>query len=152
MLTFDPSPAGYCQYGNESNWCMSSWYCCPANVTTHSTYLQNIQPGDQYVGSFNLTSPTEFQVLSQSVATGASSTLVAPRQNRDFNWADVTLECYYVKECSGMAQGLMSFNDLLLWDTKYQDIEPDWSFTPSKPCNGTIQEFWDTTITIQHGQ
>ena len=98
VLTYGPesncvgsSPA------SKSGWCIASWYCCPKNLTVHSTYLGDVSPGDSWLGLFNLTDDTTFETVSRNVATGMETKLTCPRQGRNFNWADATLEVYNVK-------------------------------------------------------
>jgi hypothetical protein len=100
VLTYDPS--AWCK-GSKTGWCMSSWNCCPANVTTHSTYINDIKPGEKWVGFFNLTSETTYEVVSKSAVTGQETKLAMARGGRDFNWADVTLEVYGINKCDEFA-------------------------------------------------
>ena len=51
VLTYDP--AGWC-VNSTTGWCFSSWYCCPKDLTVHSNYIQNVEPGDLFFGQFNL--------------------------------------------------------------------------------------------------
>jgi hypothetical protein len=83
--------------------------------------------------------------VSQNVATGENTTLSCPRQGRNFNWADVTLEVYGIDECAEFAEGEMTFSDVKLWDTEMKPMEvpeKDWLLTsPNKPglCKGEIK-------------
>jgi hypothetical protein len=122
---------------SKTGWCIASWYCCPKGLTTHSTYLGDVAPGDKWLGLFNLTSPGAdgtFEVVSQNTATGQKTSLSCPRQGRNFNWADITLEIYSVDTCSGLAIGPMTFSEIALWDERMSPISPEWLFTSKKPC------------------
>ena len=71
-------------------------YCCPKNLTVHSTYLGDVSPGEEWLGLFNLTDAETYETVSRNVATGLETKLSCPRQGRNFNWADATLEVYNV--------------------------------------------------------
>ena len=123
-------------------------YCCPKNLTTHSPYILDVEPGDLFLGKFNLTEDgTMFEVLSQNTATGENTTLRCPRQGKMFNWADVTLEVYGISGCDNMAQGAMEFRDVQLWDEKMVAMEPKWLLTSRKPCGGSIEILKETMET-----
>lgn len=147
VLTFDP--AGWCA-ASSTGWCMSSWNCCPANVSTHSPYLLDLRPGDALIGSFALGASNEsFEVVSRDVARGTESALLMSRDGRTFNWADVTLEVYNIERCTQFASGPMLFERLQLWDTDLKAIVPArrptaagddaWLLTTDKVgCGGSI--------------
>lgn len=138
VLTYDPT--GWC-VNSTTGWCFSSWYCCPANLTVHSPYLINVQPGDVYLGEFSYSAATdEFVVTSQNIKNPKQVTaLKCPRQGRNFNWADITLEVYAVATCDHFAQGPMWFNKTTLRDLDGVDMVPNWQFTSKKPCKGVIE-------------
>jgi hypothetical protein len=79
----------------------------------------DVNPGDKWLALYNLTTPGEengvYTTVSQNVATGENSTLSCPRQGRNFNWADVTLEVYGINTCAEFADGPMTFSDVKLW-------------------------------------
>ena len=78
------------------------------------------------LGLYNLTSPGEdgvFTTVSKNVKTGKTTSLSCPRQGRNFNWADVTLEVYGVHGCDQFAAGPMTFSDIKLWDVDMKPIE-----------------------------
>eukprot|EP00040_Diaphanoeca_grandis_P024935 m.137767 g.137767 ORF g.137767 m.137767 type:complete len:295 (+) comp29945_c0_seq1:111-995(+) len=122
----DPAPSGRAilqpvlTYGPETNcvgstprsktgWCIASWYCCPKNLTVHSPYLGDVMPGDEWLGLFNLTTEDTFETVSRNTKTGQETKLACPRQGRNFNWADVTLEIYSVDSCPAFATGPIVF-------------------------------------------
>ena len=136
VLTFDP--AGWCK-NSSTGWCFSSWYCCPKNLVTHSPYIQNVEPGDEFLGYFNISlDGTTFETVGENVNTGEKTALKSLRQGRNFNWADITQEVYNIKNCDNFASSLMEFQDVQLWDTKYNQMNPNWLYTRQKPCGGTI--------------
>lgn len=148
VLTYNPS--GWCQ-NSSTGWCMSSWNCCPANVTTHSPYLLDVKPGETYFGMFNQTSPGVFEVVSRNTKTGKQTALKASGVGRLFNWADVTLEVYDITSCALFASGPVTFSQMELWDTEAKPIaSSDWLLTSPKPCGGSVTRVGVRTIAIQH--
>ena len=143
VLTFDPA-----------GWCFASWYCCPKNVTVHSAYVQDVTPFDTFPSSFNLSADgLTFTVTGVSTATGKDATLHCPRQGRNFNWADVTLEVYGVHGCDLFSPSRMQFTDVRLWDTRYEEIaRPRWTLSPASPCGGsiTVGPELHPTVHIEH--
>jgi len=148
VLTYNPD--GWCK-NSKSGWCFSSWNCCPANVTTHSPYINNVQPGEKYLGYFNLTKEGTYEVGSQNVKTGEKTTLQAAGNGRIFNWADITLEVYDLTSCDLFATGPMTFGEIKVWDTTMRPIKTDkWLLTSTKPCKGTVTQVDAQTITVEH--
>lgn len=146
VLTY--SPSGWC-VNSTTGWCFSSWYCCPKNLTTHSTYIIDIKPGDIFMGSFNLSTNGYFETVGRNVATGETTSLKSPRQGRNFNWADITQEVYSVESCQDFAVGPMEFRDVSLWDTHFEEMSPDWLLTRNKPCEGKIVQN-GKSFTVMH--
>ena len=137
---------------SKSGWCISSWYCCPKNITVHSPYLGEVKPGDEWLGFFNLTNPNTFETVSRNSKTGLETKLSCPKQGRNFNWADVTLEIYAVKSCSELPGGKMQFSNLSLWDENMKPLQPQWTTTHNKPCDGRVTvDREKKSITIEHG-
>ena len=134
---------------SETGWCISSWYCCPKNISVHSPYLGNVKPSDDWLGFFNLTSRNTFETVSRNVKTGEETKLSCPKQGRDFNWADITLEIYAVDSCSALPQGKMTFSNLSIWDENMKPLHPDWVTTHNKPCGGKVTVNAHT-VTIEH--
>ena len=152
VLTYGPNTN--CLESNpksKTGWCISSWYCCPKNITVHSPYLGSVKPGDNWLGVFNLTDQNTFETISKNTKTGQETKLSCPKQGRNFNWADVTLEIYAVDSCSDLPRGKMIFSNLSLWDERMNPLQPEWSTTHGKPCNGKVTVNRDrNTITIEH--
>lgn len=148
VLTYDPS--GWCA-NSSTGWCFSSWYCCPKNLTVHSAYIQDVKAGEQYLGKFNLSEDKDNYVVTstQIGAPERTTTLIAPRQGRRFNWADVTLEAYAINTCSEFAAGAMSFSEVRLWDDAGKTLSPTWLTTSNKPCKGVIAQT-GASFTIEH--
>jgi len=151
VLTYGPE--SNCQGStpaSKTGWCIASWYCCPKNLTVHSTYLGDVNEGESWLGLFNLTGPDMFETVSKNVQTGQETKLSCPRQGRNFNWADATLEVYNVKSCDEFAVGPMTFTENKLWDTDMNPMTPKWLLTADKPCGGKTTMENDGTITIEH--
>ena len=84
------------------------------------------------------------------MATGQETKLSCPRQGRNFNWADATLEVYNVKSCEEFAIGPMHFTENRLWDTAGKPMAPKWLETGPKICGGSTTLNSDGSITIEH--
>lgn len=147
VLTYGPN--GWCT-NSTTGWCISSWNCCPKGVTVHSPYIYEIKPGDAWLGLFNLTDADNFEVVSRDTLTGQETKLAAPKQGRNFNWADVTLEVYGAHSCPMFPVGPMSFTEMSMWDEEGQALDPQWLTTHDKPCGGTVTVNSKTSITIEH--
>ena len=135
MLTFDP--AGWCKNSTTGR-CFASWYCCPKSLTVHSAYIQDVTPFDEFPSSFNLSADARtFTVTGASKATGKAATLLCPRQGRDFNWADVTLEVYGLHRCDLFSPSRMQFTDVRLWDSRFEEIaRPTWRLSTGRRSRG----------------
>lgn len=150
VLTFDPD--GWCK-SSSTGWCFSSWYCCPKNLTVHSAYVQDVAPFDSFQSSFNISEDgSTYTVTGVSAATGKASTLLCPRQGRNFNWADVTLEVYQIAKCAMFSPSRMAFRNVMLWDTAFKELTPQWSLSPASPCAGsvTVDPEEHPTVHIEH--
>ena len=93
------------------------------------------------------------QMCQWCKGTGKAATLLAPRQGRNFNWADVTLEVYGVHACDLFSPSRMQFSGVTLWDTHYDEIaRPAWTLSPASPCGGsiTVDPEAHPTIHIEH--
>jgi len=151
VLTY--SPKGNCigsTPASTTGWCIASWYCCPKGLTVHSPYIGDVKPGDAWLGLFNLTDGDNFETVSRNVHTGQETKLACPKQGRNFNWADVTLEVYAADSCPMFAVGPMSFTEMSMWDEQGQALDPQWLTTHDKPCGGTVTLDSKTSITIEH--
>ena len=136
VLTYDPD--GWCKT-SSTGWCFASWYCCPKNLRVHSDYIQDVKPGDSFYSFFNITTDGgTFVVSGTSAATGKSTALTCPRQGRNFNWADATLEVYQITSCDMFSPAEMEFQHVSLWDTSYKPLLPEWALSPPSPCGGSI--------------
>ena len=143
VLTWAPS--NWCRNGTETGWCMSSWNCCPANITVHTPYIFNIKSGEKLLGYFNKTANEDSYIVSSSRLDDSANAQVLSVSggNRTFNWADVTLEVYSIEACDQFAPGEMIFSDLKMWDTNYEsmiDENTPWLLTSPRPCGGTIEK------------
>ena len=108
-----------------------------------------MSPSENWLGMFNLTDEVTFETVSRNVATGLETKLSCPRQGRDFNWADATLEVYNVKSCAEFAGGAMHFANLSMWDEHGTGLAPRWLSTGPKVCGGKTTVDSDK-ITIEH--
>jgi hypothetical protein len=97
-----------------------------------------------------LTSSDTFEVGAKNTVTGEQTVLKTPRQGRNYNWADVTLEIYGIHQCNQFADGPMLFDEIALWDTEMKAIAPEWLLTTTKPCKGEIKLLHNGSFTVQH--
>ena len=136
MLTFDPD--GWCK-DSTTGWCFASWYCCPKNLTVHSAYVNDVKPWDSFHTYFNISEDgATYTVSGTSARTAQAASLLCPRQGRQMNWADVTLEVYAMSSCDLFSPSSMTFSDVILWDTAYRELTPMWTLSPGSPCAGSI--------------
>jgi hypothetical protein len=131
-------------------WNVASWACCPGNITTHSATIANLQAGWHIAGTISRESDSTWLINSQVVETGAKTTLNAQVGDYLYDWADVTLEVYYVSSCTQFATGPMTFNALTIKDSQNQVITPSWTFTGTTSCNGHETSVNATAIQIVH--
>jgi len=136
VLTFDPD--GWCK-DSTTGWCFASWYCCPKNLTVHSAYVNDVKPWDSFHTYFNISEDgATYTVSGTSARTAQAASLLCPRQGRQMNWADVTLEVYAMSSCDLFSPSSMTFSDVILWDTAYRALTPMWTLSPGSPCAGSI--------------
>jgi hypothetical protein len=150
VLTYDPD--GWCK-ASSTGWCFASWYCCPKNITVHSAYVQDVTPFDSFLSFFNISEDREtYTVTGTSTATGKAATLHCPRQGRNMNWADVTLEVYAITSCEMFSASRMAFSSVTVWDQNFKELQPVWSLSPASPCGGsvTVDPEAHPTIHIEH--
>ena len=130
VLTYNPD--GWCK-ASKTGWCFSSWYCCPKNITVHTKYIQDVENFDSFAAFFNIsTDGATFTVSGTSAKTSQAATLHCPRQGRNFNWADLTLEVYQITKCA-LFSPRFAFSDVTLWDTSYKELTPQWALSPASP-------------------
>jgi len=150
----DPSAVNIIQpvltWGNgHKEWYLQSWACCPKNITVNSPPLFGLQPGSQVGGTIVRVRDSTWKIDSEF--NGKHTTLNAQVGDYIYNWADVTLEIYYVSSCSEFATGKAYFNNLVLTDKQGQTLSPKWTFTGASQCSGKIVQSGAAQIFIQHG-
>jgi len=125
-------------WGNGyKQWYVKSWACCPKNITVSSDPVFGLVPGSQMEGSINRISASTWAI--DSVFNGKHTTLNAQVGDYIYNWADITLEVYYVNTCPDLAVGKALFNSLVLTDSKGDRINPTWNkITGATLCGGSI--------------
>jgi len=138
-------------WGNGYNqWYVESWACCPSNITVSSPPLFGLTAGSSMQGSITRDSASTWKI--DSVFNGKHTTLNAQVGDYIYNWADVTLEVYYVNTCQDLARGKASFNSLVLEDSQGQSLSPNWSPTAGTLCGGTVATGGAGSIVIEHSQ
>jgi len=140
-------------WGNGlSGWNFASWDCCPSNITVQSKSIGGVVAGDKLAGTIKRLDADTWYIDTTLLRTGQNTTLYPQVGSYLYNWADVTLEVYYVNTCQEYAVGPMTFNSLTLKDVQQQVLTPSWQFTPTTNCNGRIvQSTTDPTqMYIQH--
>jgi len=136
-------------WGNGYNqWYVKSWACCPSNITTSSPPLFGLKGGSTLQGVISRESASTWKI--DSIVGGQHTTLNAQVGDYIYNWADITLEVYYVNTCQDFAKGKAFFNDLVLTDSQGQSLNPSWQPTGTTICGGMIQSASANSWFIQH--
>jgi len=135
--------------GGISSAYLRTWACCPSNITVSSPPLFGLKAGLQLQGSISRESDSTWKI--DSVFNGQHTTLNAQVGDYIYNWADVTLEVYYVNTCNQFAKGAAAFNDLTITDNQGQVLTPQWqNDSGSTICGGSITPSGSNGYTIQH--
>jgi len=136
-------------WGNGYNgWSMASWNCCPQGQTIESESLDGLNAGDTAFGLIDFSSPTNWTVTS--TWKGETVKLSVSAAGRDFNWCDVTLETYTVRNCNEFATGPMTFSNMQITD-QTGTVTPNWQpWSEPTECNGQLTVQSPSTIIIQH--
>jgi len=138
-------------WGNGYNqWYVKSWACCPSNITVSSPELFGLTAGSSMQGSITRVSDSTWKI--DSVFNGKHTTLNAQVGDYIYNWADITLEVYYVNTCQDFPKGKASFNSLVIEDAQGQNIAPNWNPTGTTLCGGSITSAGAGSYVIQHTQ
>jgi len=137
-------------WGNGYNqWYVKSWICCPKNITVSSPPLFGLQPGSQIQGIINRVNADDWTI--DSIFNGKHTTLSAQVGGYQYNWADVTLEVYYIDTCPDFAKGRAFFNALVLKDAQGQVLVPGWQkLSGTTLCNGNIAANGAGSFYIEH--
>jgi len=138
-------------WGNGyTQWYVESWACCPANITVSSPKLFGLTAGSSVQGIISRETDSTWKI--DSVFNGKHTTLNAQVGDYIYNWADITLEVYYVETCQDFARGKASFNSLVLTDSQGQNLSPNWNPTGATLCGGSISPAGPGSYVIQHTQ
>jgi len=139
-------------WGNGYNrWYVKSWVCCPKNITVSSPPLFGLVAGSQVQGVISRESPSNW--LIDSVFNGQHTTLNSQVGDYIYNWADVTLEVYYINDCTDLAKGKAYFNALVLTDAQGQALNPKWQkYSGATLCGGSIVAASANSYYIEHTQ
>jgi len=137
-------------WGNGYNrWYMKSWICCPKNITVSSNPLFGPVAGSQIQGVINRENAADWMI--DSVYNGQHTTLNAQVGDYIYNWADITLEVYYIDTCPDFAKGKAYFNALVLKDAQGQTLNPAWQKDSGATlCGGSIAAQSANSYYIQH--
>jgi hypothetical protein len=137
-------------WGNGYNqWYVKSWACCPKNITVSSPPVFGLQAGSEVQGVISRESNSNW--LIDSVFNGQHTSLNAQVGDYIYNWADITLEVYYVNNCPDFAKGKAYFNKLVLSDSQGQTIPPNWNdYSGTTICGGSIGSNGADSYYIEH--
>jgi len=138
------------------SWYMNSWNCCPQGQAHESEPLSGFKPGDKVFGNMYETgSELSGDWTVESKWNNYNVTLVVTDSNREFVWIDATLETYYVRQCSQLSSGLMTYSNMVLTtlgsNGKTQNEPITWiNYTPTSDCNGVTTVVSSSQVTIKH--
>jgi len=136
-------------WGNGYNqWYVKSWACCPSNITVSSPPIFGLKAGSTLQGVISRESDSTWKI--DSIFNNQHTTLNAQVGDYIYNWADITLEVYYVATCDDFATGKAYFNDLSMQDSQGQSLNPSWTPTSPTLCGGSIQSAGTNSYYIEH--
>jgi hypothetical protein len=133
---------------NAGDWGLSSWSCCPSNITTHGSWIKGLRTGDTIKGSIERTGSSSWSV--KGTVNGQTASLNPRCGSQPYNWADVTLEIYDIKNCDEYSSGTVSFTDLQLTGSGGNAVTPTWGHPKATECGGTTVVHDPTYIDIYH--
>lgn len=131
---------------SRTGWTFASWNCCP------SGQVHNSRPVVVAAKS-NITGKIEKQGgawVIDSIAGSQHSTLRVNSMNRVFDYADATLETYYVNGCNYYPTEPILYNNISLKLTDGSIASPRWSKTNNTECNGKVTIYNPAMISIKH--
>jgi len=132
-------------------WSVSSWCCCPTNITVKSKSITGFGAGDQIQGNMYRVNSNTWVIDSIIRKTSANTTLQSQIGPYIYDWANVCLEVYSVNVCSQMAKGDAQFTNLVIRGPNGENLTPKWTLTGPTGCSGKI--VMDSTgINISHSQ
>jgi len=132
-------------------WSVSSWCCCPSNITVKSKSVTGFGAGDQIQGNMYRLSSNTWTIDSIILKSGANSTLTSQIGPYLYDWANVCLEVYSVNVCSQMAKGEAAFTNLVMTGPNGENLKPTWTLTGPTGCTGKIAVN-TTGVYISHSQ
>lgn len=128
-----------------SAWGIASWNCCESGTTYEAT-PQPVSSGDNILGYMFDTcgagtkSCTSWDIVTWDLQNGKFSQLTDTSSfGQTFNWAfGGALEVYNISQCSDFPSNgsyagshAISFNEIGLFNYKYEQISPSWKVTNS---------------------
>lgn len=135
-----------------AGWTYSSWCCCPSNITVQSNVIKGFGPGDTVKGVISRIDESSWLIDSINPA-GEHATLKPVVGNYAYNWADVTFELEAdggQYECNQLAQGPMTFSNLVVKDSNSKTLTPNWSASGGTMCSGSTTVKSASEIVISH--
>jgi len=137
-------------WGNGYNqWYVKSWACCPSNITVSSPPIFGLVGGSTLQGVISRESASTWKI--DSIFNGQHTTLNAQVGDYIYNWADITLEVYYVNNCVDFAKGKAYFNALAMTDAQGQSLNPSWQNDSGNTlCGGVIGPNGPNSYYIEH--
>jgi len=134
-------------------WSVSSWCCCPSNITVKSKSITGFGAGDQIQGNMYRVNSNTWVIDSIIKKTGANSTLQSQIGPYLYDWLNVCLEVYFVDTCSQMAKGLAQFTNLVIHGPNGENLSPKWTLTGATGCSGKIvADITGFSLNISHSQ
>jgi len=132
-------------------WSVSSWCCCPSNITVKSKSITGFGAGDKVQGNMYRVNSNTWVIDSIIVKTGANTTLQQQIGPYLYDWANVCLEVYSVQQCSQMAKGDAQFTNLVMHGPNGENLTYKWTLTGQTGCSGSI-EAGTFGVNISHSQ
>jgi len=129
-------------------WDFTSYICCPGGVLYHANTIRNLPSGSTAHGSIVT---HESKSCVSSTFGDQESVLKLGTNISHFEWADVTLEQYYVDSCQQYPVGSFEFKHLKMKLADGHHVSPDWYHTtPPTECDGSIVIKSPRHVTITH--
>ena len=132
----------YVPGASRNNWYFASWNCCPAGHKLEATQVSVSGPGESLTGVMQRDKTTGTYTITSRNAKGDASVLLSDDSNsglvRHWNWVDIVLEVYDVKECQQYSSGgEASFLNMRLVDIDGHELLPSsHSFSMSPYIDG----------------
>lgn len=134
-------------------WKLTSWDCCPANVTTSTSHLYGASAGDEILANITRLDSTTWKIRGTIVKTGEYVELNNNLGPMVYDTADVTEEVHHINSCSQFPAGPIVFKNLQLYNDKGKPMSPSWHIAPpiSNPpaCDASVTMI-GSTVTMSH--